>query len=307
MVRRQSETNFNRASAVGSACGLTSAPELADESLASLDETRRRLFTSDATTGNQSLAIPFFNTSLGQPDAYLVGFDAGNLGINTGTITIGSKLDLIGADAYLRTALMKSGGFRTDFVAGYLFTRLDDNLSIATRILDNTTNGIQNGTVISTTDTFSTSNTFHGENIGLLAESTHGPWFLSTGAKFGLGNMQQEANVAGAYVEVPPAGATVTDGRGLFAQRSNIGNQTRNVFAFIPQIDLKLGYQIRCNLRFDVGYSLLYFSNVALAGNQIDPNIDIANILQVPATPGPRFVDDSLILHGVNLGLTYTY
>ena len=264
-------------------------------------------YTSDNTTGNQSLAVPFFNVSLGIPDAYLVGFDSGNLGINTGSITIGSKLDLIGGDAYLRTALMKSGGFRTDFVGGYLFTRLDDNLRIATQYTDNITNAVQNGTVISTTDTFSTENTFHGGNIGLIAESTQGPWHLSTAAKFGLGNMHQEVNVAGAYLEVPPGGGNVTDGRGLFAQRSNIGNQSRNVFAFIPQIDLKLGYQVRCNLRFDVGYSLLYFSNVALAGNQIDPSIDIANILQVPTTPGPRFVDDSLILHGVNLGLTYTY
>jgi hypothetical protein len=51
----------------------------------------------------------------------------------------------------------------------------------------------------------------------------------------------------------------------------------------------------------------MYFSDVALAGNQIDTNIDIFNILGTPTAPQPQFVNDSLLLHGVTLGLTLTF
>jgi hypothetical protein len=52
---------------------------------------------------------------------------------------------------------------------------------------------------------------------------------------------------------------------------------------------------------------MMYFSDVALAGNQIDTNIDIFNILGTPAAPQPQFVNDSLLLHGVTLGMTLTF
>jgi hypothetical protein len=72
-------------------------------------------------------------------------------------------------------------------------------------------------------------------------------------------------------------------------------------------LDFKLGYQLCRSARFDVGYGMMYFSDVALAGNQIDTNIDIFNILGTPTAPQPQFVNDSLLLHGVTLGLTLTF
>ncbi len=268
--------------------------------------TQTRTFTFD---GVQSLGVPFFNTSLGIPDAYLVGFNAGVLGSNTGSISVASDLDLFGAEAYLRKGVVKSGNTRIDAVGGYLFAKLDDSLILRTNYTDGITNAVANGTNFVTVDQFSGSNTFHGGQIGVLAETACGKWSFSSGTKFGLGNMHQVSRVSGLFTETPPTnvGTPVSERRGLLAQRSNSITQTRDAFAFIPQIDLKMGYQVRCNLRFDVGYSFMYFSNVVLGGNQIDSNIDIANILQIPTAPGPKFETDSLILHGLSLGGTYTF
>lgn len=266
----------------------------------------RRETTQFPGIGSQSLGIPFFNTSLGIPDAYLLNFDAGGLGQNTGSASVSSRLNLIGAEANLRRALIRSGGNRLDVVGGYLFARLDDQLSLTTSYEDNIANLVLDGTTFDTVDNFRGQNTFHGGQLGLLSQFTTGSLSISTGAKFGLGNMNQTATASGSYLEVGGGGA-VADNRGLFVQSSNRGTQTRNVFAFIPQIDLKLGYKLRSDLQFNVGYNLMYFSDVALAGNQIDPNIDIANIFAAPTAPASRFVNDSLLLHGVSLGLNWTF
>jgi hypothetical protein len=93
----------------------------------------------------------------------------------------------------------------------------------------------------------------------------------------------------------------------LFVQNSNTGTWTRDTFAFIPQFDLKLGYHLTSNVRFDVGYSFLFFSDVATAGNQIDTNIDVANILGTPIAPQEKLIGDSMFLQGVNLGLNFRF
>jgi hypothetical protein len=259
-------------------------------------------FTSDGTT---SLGLPFFNTSIGANDAYLVGLDASALGSNRGSISASSRLDFAAADAYLRTALIQNGQNRVDLFGGYLFARLDDSLGVSSTLVDGITNAIPNGTVFDITDTFSTENTFHGGQLGLMSEVSNGRWSLMTSTKFGLGNMQQRVSAAGTYVET--GAFVVTENRGLFVQSSNVGNRSRNVFTFIPQLDLKLGYRLSSNSKFNVGYSLVYFDDVAVAGNQIDPSIDIANIFAVPNAPQTRFVSDSLILHGITLGLSYDF
>ena len=260
-----------------------------------------------SSSGTPSLGVPFFNTSLGIPDAYLVAFDAGTLGKNNGSVTVANDLELLGVDIYLRRALMRTGCSRVDLVGGYLYTEINDSLTLDTRLVDGITNSIPNGTVFRTTDRFTGENVFQGGTIGLQSEHARRRWRISSAARFGLGDMEQTVRVAGSYSEAQPSQPIVTANRGLFAQKSNIGTATRNQFAFVPMLDFKLGYQLCRSARFDVGYGMMYFSDVALAGNQIDTNIDIFNILGTPTAPQPQFVNDSLLLHGVTLGLTLTF
>jgi Putative beta barrel porin-7 (BBP7) len=259
-----------------------------------------------ASTGVPSVGVPFFNTSLGDNFVYLVGFNDG-AGSNVGSVTTSSRLGLTAAEGYGRFLVAKSGNNRVDLIGGYMYANLSDRLDLNTRLTDGITNAIQNGTVITTSDRFSTQNTFHGGQFGLVSEWSRGKWTLQNSSTFALGNMNQSINNRGRYTETAPGGATVTANRGLFVQRSNEGTATRNTFAFIPQFDTKLGYHINSSVRFDVGYSFLFFSDVATAGNQIDTNIDVANILATPIAPQRRLVSDNMFLHGVNLGLTFKF
>lgn len=263
-----------------------------------------------AFDGVQSIGIPFFDTSFGIPNSYVVGIDAGQIGTLDGSITIADKLQFFGSELYLRRSLIRSGNNRIDLVGGYLYSHLQDSLTVSSTFTDFLTNNLRlDGTVETRTDRFSGTNEFHGGNIGTLSEFSRGKWNLQAGTKFGLGNMHQTVRASGTRtVVIPnPVNTTTTTQQGLFAQTSNSGNQARNSFAFIPQIDLTMGYALRRNMRAEVGYSFLYFSDVAMAGNQIDTNLDQANFANNPVAPSRRFVTDSYMIHGLNLGLNWSF
>ncbi len=58
---------------------------------------------------------------------------------------------------------------------------------------------------------------------------------------------------------------TITDnlGDGLLTLGQN-GTFERDVFTFAPELNLKLGYRFRDHVTFNVGYSFIYWNNVAL-------------------------------------------
>ena len=90
----------------------------------------------------------------------------------------------------------------------------------------------------------------------------------------------------------------------------NQGDYQRDVLTFVPEMNLKLGYRFRDHVEMSVGYSLLYFDRVALAGINVDPTID-PNFFNsngpFPLRPEFTFNDTSLWVQGVDLGLAITY
>jgi hypothetical protein len=262
--------------------------------------------TKTYTNGGNSTGVPFFNTTIGAPDTYLINFNAGgNLGANTGTIEVKNDVDLVAGELYGRALLAREGKSRVDLLGGYTFVRLDSELGLRTQYTDGIINPIQNGTVITTQDTFSTKNQFHGGHIGLLNEISRGRFTFSALGKIALGNVEQTSSVSGSYREVV-GNNVVTDSRGLLAQRSNSGVITRNQFTFLPEAGAKMKYQLG-RAQLGVGYSLLVFPSVAMAGDQIDRNIDIGGIAGTPIAPGPKFTTDTFFLHGLDLGITYKF
>ena len=70
-----------------------------------------------------------------------------------------------------------------------------------------------------------------------------------------------------------------------------------------------MGYSLSDNIQMTAGYSFMYWSSVALAGKQVDRNVDISQALGGAAGTQPRFSfeDSGYWMHGVDLGLTVTY
>ncbi len=79
----------------------------------------------------------------------------------------------------------------------------------------------------------------------------------------------------------------------------------------MPEIGLTLGYDLTPRLKATVGYTLLYWSDVARPGDQIDLNVDPAQLAGPHQTTGakPAFVlhTSDFWAQGLNLGLDYRF
>jgi len=119
-------------------------------------------------------------------------------------------------------------------------------------------------------------------------------------------------------IPIPTGGANVTRTSstqtvgGLFAQPTNIGEYTRNVFAVVPEGDLQLGYQVTSRWRATVGYTFFYMSDVARPGDQVDRTINPSFLaspptLASPARPVFEFKGSDYWAQGLDFGLEFRF
>jgi len=254
------------------------------------------------------LARPFVNTVLQVEDALLVNYP----GITSnGAVNVLSKNDMFAADAWLRRTWTDDGCTRIDVLAGYQFARIDDFIGITNlqQSID-PLGAVPVGTLSEISDAFQTQNEFHGAQFGMMYERRKGCWSVETLAKIGLGNMRQRVAISGNTVTTEPNAFPVQTTGGLLALPSNIGVFQRNQFAFIPEVNVNLCYNFSPSWKVMVGYSFIYFSDVVLAGNQIDREV---NFSQVPGPPigalRPRFdlVNSDFLVQGISLGGEYRW
>ena len=267
-----------------------------------LEEGRDDLFLTSAT-GDPILARPFVNTVLGAQDALLVAFP----GIaEDGRIEVQTRNSVIGADVYLRNIFYWDTSKRIDFLYGYQFTRVDDGIGIAsdfTSVDPLSTNPV--GTTFTVVDMFRMQNEFHGGQIGAITEWRRGRAWFELLTKVSIGNMRQRAILTGETVRTEPLGApTVTDS-GLLVQGTNAGDYQRDVFSFIPEIGFTVGYQVTSRLSLTAGYSFIYWNDILLAGNQIDPRVNLSQNpgpIVGPAQPAFAFNDSDFWVQGLSFG-----
>ncbi len=185
-----------------------------------------------------------------------------------------------------------------DLLGGYSYNLLRNSIGVET------TSAVIGDPV--TNDLFATKNTFNGGHLGVLSSVDRSRVSFSTLAKIAFGNMHQTGSIRGySIVSNTPLGA------GIYAQPSNIGEYERDTFAFIPELNLKLGFAASQNVQFTVGYTMMMWSGVALAGSQIDNAIDPTQLV-LPLTagtrPNPMFPNNEAFwMQGVDLGLNITF
>jgi hypothetical protein len=257
---------------------------------------------TNSSVGVPILARPFFDVSTGAESSHVIAYpNAPNA--TSGTFNASSTENFQGAEALWRRAIVRGNDGRIDFLAGYRYQSLTDGLEIA----DVANTG---GTTasISVADSFHTRNDFNGADLGFSTQWHRNRWTLDTLLKMGIGQTHSEVLINGGTV----VNSTVVYQGGLLAQQSNIGLHDSQQFSVMPEIGFTLGYDLSPRLKATLGYSLLYWSNVARPGDQIDLNIDSRQF--PPAQAGGPFEKPAFVLHtsdfwaqGVNLGLDYRF
>ena len=130
-----------------------------------------------------------------------------------------------------------------------------------------------------------------------------------------LGLNHEVLNVYGgyqAYNFVAPS-AVSTGPEGIFAMPANSGRFTSNDFAVVPEVQVKLGYDVTPAIRLSVGYDVLYESSVVRPGDQINRVISKGQTFHQetnvddPTHPSPLFNRTDFFAHGLTVGLSYRY
>lgn len=266
---------------------------------------------SFSSNSNPVLGRPYIDVKTGMPAATLIA----SPGIAVGSVAVGVSTWLSGAEANMSARLVSSDRFRLTALGGFRFLGFDDDLTIDEQF--KTANSVPGfgGNRVTLQDEFCADNRFYGGQLGLKASVQRSAVTIDFLGKLAMGEMQQVVNIDGATNVLRPNGSTTVFKGGLLALRSNIGSHERNELAFVPEVGVNIGLQLTRRLKACVGYSFLWVSTVARAGEQIDPVVNVTQFpilsgngpLVGPARPAIKFAETDFWAHGLNFGFELRY
>ena len=252
------------------------------------------------------LARPVFDV-LGGVEAAMV---VAHPDLMTGDIDISYATQLHLAGAFRRDRISQQSCRTVDTLIGFRFGSLEEALQIEQSSRFTVGQGqIIGGTTLDLFDRFETENRFYGLLVGLDVQERLGAWMFNARGTLSMGTNDADVMINGATVTSVPGDGTATTIGGLLAQQTNIGSYSRNRFALLPELSLGLSTHLNRCWEFNVGYHLLYWSEAARPGDQIDRQVS-----QFPPQPPagslhPSFELDTggVLIHGLQTGLIYRF
>ena len=258
------------------------------------------------TSGIPLLARPFFNPGAAREDA-----DPRALaGTTTGSLSDAITTRLMGAELNLKWYSGNPNlGSSVNLFLGGRWLRLDERYSSF-----DTTNDLAPGGFATTfSDNFTTYNQFFGAQVGCEWQFRWQRLTFGVLTKVAVGPNYQTIKVSGRTEQTDlTTGEVITDTQGLFAQTSNVGVYHAVKVAVLPEVALKLNFDLTDRIRFNVGYTLFLLNSTVRPGDQIDRRIvNIQPLLGngfLPALPGPpSFQQSSFHAQMLNLGVEFLY
>ncbi len=256
------------------------------------------------------LGRPFYDIGLGLENAQLVAFP----NVVEGSIETVTESDLNSVSVLLRRNLSDDCCRRIDLVGGYRYVRFREALSIYESIVSIDPGGlVPVGTTFDVLDVFGVENDFHGGEIGLDTLFRRGCWDFNVLTKLAIGNMHQTALIDGLTIIDMPYSDPTVGAAGVLAVQSNRGTTSWDEFALIPELNLGVRYHFSERLSLALGYSLLWITDVARTGQQIDR---VINTTQWPVNGGvpigparPEVLNghSDMWVQGLNLGVVFEY
>lgn len=266
---------------------------------------------SESSSGTPILARPFFNAQTGAQDSNVIAYPGQVSGSVRAAAISGSFLGA-GLHATQNMRFIDFGcdrQTRIDFLYGLRYLHLQEGVQVISS--STATSGVAAGTNLIVTDNFRTTNNFYGIDLGLSTDHRAGRWCLTTIGRFGLGGTTEHININGNTVTTPTGGTATTTAGGLLTQPTNIGTHSHSGFTVVPQLELKLGYDLTPQWRATVGYDIIYWSRVARPGDQISTvvNTSQAGGGTLSGAPVPQFNlrETDLWVQGISAGLEYRF
>jgi hypothetical protein len=270
------------------------------------------------TVQDQVLARPFIDAESGQPGSLLVA----SPNLATGTVSVAATSQLWGQENNWTFDINAGRRFRWTVLGGFRYMDLRESLDIhqTTTLFPGRTASfygtVINGGIIDIHDQFDARNQFYGGQVGFRGSHRCGRWTIDVGCKLAMGNSHKTLLIQGRSSARQSAGdAPNPVFGGLLAVPGNIGRHRHDSFAFLPEGNMQIGFQILPGVSLTMGYNFIYWSRVIRPGEQIDPTISLARVPTSPTFGGAPAADRPRVLfnqsdywmQGGNFGLTIRY
>jgi hypothetical protein len=262
-----------------------------------------------ASDGSTILMRPFFNTQRQAQDAEIDAFP----GISTGRKAVSTSSEFLGADAFARCNVCCGCDYRIDALAGYRFLRLKEGLRIDEQVTSTSTapDAPLPGTTFDLFDRFDTENRFHGGTIGVQSTWSRDRLCFDLLALVALGCTERTVTIDGSTTITVPGQGSQTFQGGLLALGTNSGRFHDQTFSVVPEVRLNVGYRLTEHMLVFVGYTFLYWTNVARPGEQVDLRVN-PNFIPPPVgggEPSPRFQlrESDLWVQGISFGVSFKF
>jgi len=260
----------------------------------------------ESTGGDPILARPFTHATSGLPDAQVLSL----AGFADGSLRSGYDRRLFGIEPLAFFCLSGNGCESLEAFTGYRYLHYQDELRLTERARLAPGGVIAPGTELLVEDTFSATNDYHLLPLGLHHVRRNGDWRVSARGSVSLGFVNQEVRIRGRTTSSVGGVVDSVDPGGFLALPSNIGTYDRTEFVFVPELNLQLHRALGKRVWANVGYTLLYLSDVVRAPAQIDTTIDPVQLPPAIGTgtrPAFAFNSGGELLHGLNAGLEWRY
>jgi hypothetical protein len=154
-----------------------------------------------------------------------------------------AETTFVSLDLNYRLGLLIARDWRIDALAGYRFAYLEDQLYLG----DNPEGGESHYAE----NRFRVSNAFHGGQIGLAGTYRGDSWYTEGTVKVAYGGVTTTNTATGAFLYPHP--------------RAWVGYTTQA--AFLPSLNVRVGYQLSDSSRVFAGYSFQYLTHVGRFGD----------------------------------------
>ncbi|MBI2805770.1 MAG: BBP7 family outer membrane beta-barrel protein [Planctomycetes bacterium] len=262
--------------------------------------------TSSGLPGSNVLGYPVaFTNPAGGTTEGLVGVALP--GVFSGLTTLSMVTQMQGGELNGLMNLRSTPNCRIDILGGGRYLNLRENLTMQSYAQGLPPAGAFSGGVH---EDFATRNQFFGGQLGARFEVTHGRFFVNGTGKVAAGSVNQAVDVFGSLRQTSPT-TDQTFAGGVYTQPSNLGRQSRNTFAWMPEVSLNAGMNLCDRVRVFAGYNFMWISNVVRPGDQIDRTLNASQLfggtLVGTARPAVPFNDTSFWAQGITFGLQVRY